>query len=177
MSADEDAGCEAFKEAQQAFRKKIVNERHYDDILRKTTINDVYEATFKAQEELAGKGRLKHLARIQPFLNKLQEYASVIEVFVQVKPEVLALIWGPIKLILLLTTKMRHVMDEVATAMANIGEALPSFRELAATFATSETVRAALALFYEDILDFYGTVLDLLQTKRGEVSFSFECLC
>lgn len=172
MSTEEGPACEAFKQAQQAFRKRIANTRHYDEILTKTTIGDVYEAASKAQEELAGKGRLKYLSKIEPFLEKLREYASVIEVFVQVKPEVLALIWGPIKLVLLWTTKMRRVMDELATAMVGIGEALPRFAMLAATFETSDTIRAALALFYEDILDFHGTVLDLLQTKRGELLVS-----
>lgn len=176
MSSEQDPAYEAFKQAQQAFRKKIANTRHYDEILTKTTIDDVYEAASKAQEELAGQGRLVYLSKIEPFLGKLREYASVVEVFVQAKPEVLALIWGPIKLVLLWTAKMRHVMDNLATAMMDIGEALPRFAMLAATFETSDTIRAALALFYEDILDFHGTVLDLLQTKRGELLLSIELI-
>lgn len=166
MSADDDPAYKAFEQAQQAFRKKIVKSRDYDEILRTTTIAEVYEVTFKIQEELSSRGRLRYLAKIQPFLTRLSELSSVIEVFVQVKPELLALIWGPVKLILLWTSKVSKVLDETVAVMASIGDALPRFATLAQTFPTSEAVRLALALFYEDVLDFHSIMLEFLQTRR-----------
>jgi len=36
---------------------------------------------------------LRNLRRIEPFITGISQYAKVIEVFVQVKPEILGLIW------------------------------------------------------------------------------------
>ncbi|KAL2213134.1 hypothetical protein CC79DRAFT_1391107 [Sarocladium strictum] len=164
---EESPAQDAFKRAQEAFRKRVSNLRQYDATLRTTKVGDVYDAARKIQEDLAGHGQLKHLSRIEPFLRRLTEYASVIEVFVSAKPEVLALIWGPIKLMLLWTCKLQDVMNEIASAMESIGHALPHFKRSMETFPTSEEIKTALALFYEDILDFHATILNFLQHSKN----------
>ena len=43
------------------------------------SVNDVYNTTNKIQEEQGKTGNLRHLRKIQPYLERLQEYSSVIE--------------------------------------------------------------------------------------------------
>lgn len=165
MSAN-DPAQQAFEEAQQAFRMKIHDSDLYDKILATTTVDDVYKAISEIQVNSASQGKLRYCAKIKPFLSRLSEYASIIEVFVQAKPELLALIWGPIKLILFWSSEINTVFDKIADALTSIGKALPQFTALAQSFEASDVVKAALSLFFEDILDFYGITMDFFRKTR-----------
>ncbi|KAF8246952.1 hypothetical protein K440DRAFT_644273 [Wilcoxina mikolae CBS 423.85] len=46
------------------------------------------------EAEQASQGCIRNMTRIMPFVNGLSQYARVIEVFVQVKPDILSLIWN-----------------------------------------------------------------------------------
>ena len=162
-----DPGENAFEDAKQAFRKKLKDPRLYDQILATKTVDDVYEATAKLQETTLGSGRLRYLGKIRRFLEQLSSYAAVIEVFIQVKPDVLALIWGPIKLLLQWSSEINKALDQVTDVMERVGQVLPQFARLVQTFEMSDAIRAALALFYEDILDIHRITLDFFRKTRG----------
>lgn len=57
------------------------------------SINDVYKEINDIQEEQGRRGQLRNMKRIKPFLDCLEQYSSVLDTFVQAKPDVLALIW------------------------------------------------------------------------------------
>ena len=82
----------AFDVASKDFLDSLVDGSQYD-LSHFHSINDVYDETEKIQKEQGRKGALRNLQRIQPFLQRLSEYSGVVEVFVQVKPDVLALLW------------------------------------------------------------------------------------
>ncbi|KAF4452091.1 NACHT domain protein [Fusarium austroafricanum] len=162
---------QALEQAQQAFRNKVESPNIYDEILTAGNIEEVYKVTNDIQSKLAPQGKLRHLAKIKPFLDRLSEYASVIEVFVQVKPDILALIWGPIKIILQWSSQISSVLDKVADVLERIGYALPQFARLAQTFNTSDVVKSALTLYYEDILDLYAILFHFFRKTRWKQFF------
>ncbi|RAL06527.1 NACHT domain protein [Aspergillus homomorphus CBS 101889] len=145
--ATNDPALEVFHEAQTSFRNNLKDPDLYSEILASNTISDVYNATNKLQEEAARKG------------------AGVIEAFLQVKPE-LALIWGPVKLLLLWSSQLSIAFDKVADTMVKVGYALPQFATVLGVFEWSDAIRAALALFYGDLLDFYRVNLDFFRKHR-----------
>jgi hypothetical protein len=57
------------------------------------SIQDVYKATAEIQAKQQATGEVVNTNKIRPYLDCLRQYAEVIEVFMQVKPEILALIW------------------------------------------------------------------------------------
>lgn len=63
------------------------------ELFRITTLADLKDAINTIQKEQVGKHRFRNLTRIKPFLDGLAAYSSIIEQFVQVKPEILAFIW------------------------------------------------------------------------------------
>jgi hypothetical protein len=156
----------AFEEAQQEFRKKLNNSDLYKEILTTTTVREVQKASRKIQEAAAGKGSMRRLQQIQPFLDRLEKFTGVIEVFIQVKPELLALIWGPIKLLLLYSNQVTTGLQKMADAMEKIGHALPQFHILAGVFKSDEAVKMALVLFYKDVLEFLRINLDFFHKTR-----------
>jgi len=61
-----------------------------------TTIDDVWDAARYLQREQSSRFSMRNMGRLAPFINGLSRYSSVIEVFVQAKPDIMAFIWvGP----------------------------------------------------------------------------------
>ena len=57
------------------------------------SIDDVYDMTEQLQQAQSKTGSLRYLKRIQPYLEALERYAGIVDTFVQVKPDILGLIW------------------------------------------------------------------------------------
>jgi len=162
-----------FERSIRDFRANLKDENLYSEILRTTTIDQVYDITDKLQEEQAKNGHMRHLSRIGPFLERLQGYASSIDTFVQVKPDILALIWGPLKLLLQWTSVLKQSFDELVGTIAEIGDLLPEFEEVIKLFGHNESMKDVLALFFQDMLDVYIIALKFFSLSRKSRSFSF----
>ncbi|KAL6821029.1 hypothetical protein J3E69DRAFT_373903 [Trichoderma sp. SZMC 28015] len=161
----------AFAEAVREFKSKLKNDQLYAEILKTKSIDEVYDATDALQAEQAKHGRLRHLSKIKPFLEGLQGYADTIDTFVQVKPDVLALIWGPIKLLIQWAASLTQSIDALVNTAAEIGELLPEFKLMAAMFGNNEQVKLVLVLFFQDILDFYTVALKFFGLPHWRVMF------
>ncbi|KAF3066317.1 hypothetical protein CFAM422_009491 [Trichoderma lentiforme] len=146
----------AFAEAIREFKSKLKNDQLYAEILKTKSIDEVYDATDALQAEQAKHGRLRHLSKIKPFLEGLQGYADTIDTFVQVKPDVLALIWGPIKLLIQWAASLTQSIDALANIAAEIGELLPEFKLMAAMFGNNEQMKPYILDFYAVALKFFG---------------------
>lgn len=83
---------DAFEAAQTEFNSHLKDGEKFDFSQYKS-IEEVYNVTDEIQRRQAKSGTLRNLARIQPYFDGLTQYAGVIEQFVQVKPDLLALIW------------------------------------------------------------------------------------
>lgn len=157
---------EAFERAKREFQGGLKNPTLFAEIQKTTCIEEVYDAAEKIQEEQAKRGRLRHLRRIDPYLERLRQYSEVIETFVQAKSDILALIWGPIRLLLQISKNLTQSFDAIVNTMANIGEKLPLFQEYTQLFSSSNRINDVLCLFFKDILDFYLTALNFFSVKR-----------
>ncbi|UKZ56611.1 hypothetical protein TrVGV298_010450, partial [Trichoderma virens] len=164
----------AFAEAVREFKSKLKNDQLYADILKTKSIDEVYDATDALQAEQGKQGRLRHLSKIKPFLEGLRGYANVIDTFVQVKPDVLALICGPIKLLIQWATSLTQSMDALINTAAEIGELLPEFKLIGEMFGHTEQVKLVLVLFFQDILDFYAVALKFFSLPNWR--YMFEAL-
>ena len=81
-----------FEAAVKSFQEELPNRDEFD-FRGIETIDDVYREISIIQEEQGRKRELRYMKRIEPFLNCLEQYSQVLDTFVQVKPNVLALIW------------------------------------------------------------------------------------
>lgn len=157
---------EAFERAKREFQGGLKNPSLLVEIQKTTCIEEVYDAVDRLQEEQAKRGRLRHLRRIDPYLERLRQYGEVINTFVQAKAEILALIWGPIRLLLQISKNLIQPFDAIVNTMANIGDKLPLFGQYTQLFSSSDRVSDTLCLFFKDILDFYLTALNFFSAKR-----------
>ncbi|KAI0812103.1 NACHT domain protein [Xylaria sp. FL0064] len=161
----------AFDNAIRDFKAELKDEQVYNELLQITTIDQVYDATDEIQRKQAKQGHLRHLSKVSPYLDRLNEYAATIEVFLQVKPDILALIWGPIKLLLQWTSALRASFDAIINAMAEVGELLPEFKRVIALFDQKTAIQEVMALFFRDILDFYLVALKFFKLSRWKYLF------
>lgn len=166
MAATSDPVQRAFAEAMKTFEEQLDDKSLYEEILQTQTIDQVYDTTAKLQEEQRVGSRMRHLSKVQPYLNRLNEYASAVEVFVQVKPDILALIWGPIKLLLQWTSVLINAFDAINNTLSEIGQLLPEFKTAAELFPGNRCINEVLLLFFQDILDFYLIALKSFKLSR-----------
>ena len=166
----------AFEKSIRDFKANLKDDVLYSEILQTTTIDQVYDLTDKLQEEQAKNGHMRHLSKIGPFLERLRGYAGAIETFVQVKPDILALIWGPIKLLLQWTSVLKQSLDELVKTIADIGDLLPEFEEVMKLFGHNEQMKDVLALFFQDILDIYVIALKFFSLSRKFDGFIYSWL-
>ena len=83
----------SFDAARQEFLRDFPNKHFVQSFSQLTSIDDVYNATEKLQKKQEESRALQNLAKIQPYLGCLEQYAAVLDTVVQVKPEILSLIW------------------------------------------------------------------------------------
>ncbi|KAL9122534.1 MAG: hypothetical protein Q9187_000916 [Circinaria calcarea] len=159
-----------FESAKQEFLHNLKDAADYD-FSQFTSIDKVYEATEKIQEEQGKTNTLRNLKRIQPYLDGLNQYTGVFDTFMQAKPEILCLIWGPIKFLLLISSTFLKSWDALLEAMAQIGESLPQFQVYGNLFNMSQGMKHALCIFYSDILEFHVTILNFFRHKKWSIFF------
>ncbi|KLO93164.1 uncharacterized protein LW93_6158 [Fusarium fujikuroi] len=170
-SSSTDQVSEVFEKAKADFLNGIKDQKLRSQLQKATTIDDIWDYTEQLQKDQASNKRLRGMKKIGPYIERLQEYAGVIEVFVQVKPDILALIWGPIKLLLQVSSSLVASFDAILGVMKNMGSILPRFNEFVPLFKNNERMKYVLGLFFQDILDFYFVSLKFFGLTRWKVFF------
>lgn len=81
----------SFNRVHESFRRRLTPD--LSNKFQYATVEDLKGAIEEIQREQAQRNGLRNLNKIKPFLHGLEQYAGVLEVFVQVKPAILGLIW------------------------------------------------------------------------------------
>lgn len=89
-----------FSASSLEFRNKVPD-GFVDTFAEIRTLEDLESAIRDIEAKQADRKSLRYLNKIKPCLKALDDYSKVIEVFVNAKPEIMAFVWGPIKVCLL----------------------------------------------------------------------------
>ncbi|KAK2605587.1 hypothetical protein N8I77_008413 [Diaporthe amygdali] len=154
-----------FKAVRDDFVKNVKNPGKHD-FTKFATIEDVWDATEEIQKKQSQTKTLRGLHRVRPFLEALNQFSSTIEVFVQAKPDILALIWGPVKFLLQVSSSISSVFEKVIKVLNEVGNTLPVFNDYASLFKENQTVKHVLHLFYAEILEFYKILVNFMNDRR-----------
>lgn len=92
MSIPQRSVPHAFTTALDRFKQGLVGDE-MNTFSHLTCEKDVWDSIEELQREQNSRNALRNMARIEPFISGMAQYAKVIEVFVQAKPEIMALIW------------------------------------------------------------------------------------
>ncbi|MCJ1385990.1 hypothetical protein MMC17_009115 [Xylographa soralifera] len=152
----------AFEAAIKDFLDNLTDKDHYD-FSKIRSVDDVYDETDRIQTLQGSKGTLRNLNRIKPYLHRISEYSSVIETFVQVKPDFLSLLW--------ISSTYIKSFDKLLDMTARLADALPQFKVYEELFQKNARITHVLCLFYKDILDFYAINLNFFKAKGWKIFF------
>ncbi|KAI5836982.1 ankyrin repeat-containing domain protein [Morchella snyderi] len=137
-----------------------------------SSMEDVRKAATAIQErQLREDGIMRNVRRIQPLINGLQQFSGVIEVFVQSKPEVLALLWGPVKFLLQVASSYITAYEKLMDAFQKIGENLSRFQEFSIIFKKTPRMQQVIVMIFEEILEFYQLTLKYFRCKYWKKLF------
>ncbi|KAL1840713.1 hypothetical protein VTJ49DRAFT_208 [Mycothermus thermophilus] len=160
----------AFRAAKQDFLDRLTETAKTTfDFSNLATINDVVAAAGDIERKQEKTRSFRGLVRIRPFLRVLGEYSGVVNTFSQVQPEILCLIWGPIKFLLQATSNLAAAFDKIVKVLQDVSQVLPRFQQYTALFPNNVEIRRVLCLFFEDILSLYAELLNFVTNRRLSV--------
>lgn len=88
---------DGFRTILTAFKKRLTPKEEED--FQFATLQDVHNAINRIQKEQAARYEMMNMARIQSFLEGMDQFGKVIEVFLNTS-EFVAFVWGPLKFVL-----------------------------------------------------------------------------
>ncbi|KAJ8121558.1 hypothetical protein ONZ43_g2018 [Nemania bipapillata] len=149
-----------FEEAARIFKGSVYDSIPWDKLLQVTSSQSVYDITDEIQNKQLACNGLRNLTKIQPYLNHLEGYAAVVYGIVHGNQQILALLWGPVALLLEWATLRENALDSLVNAIANVGNALPDF-QAPPIFDKSTIVPEIALLLFKDLLGFYREALEV----------------
>ncbi|KAL9614732.1 MAG: hypothetical protein Q9167_000801 [Letrouitia subvulpina] len=158
----------SFEEAAASFRKRLSVE-NIQDFQNVQNIGDLTIAIRAIESEQSRRKAFRNLNRLRPFVNSLNDYARVIEVFVTCKPDILGLIWGPVKFCLQIASKSVKAFDALLDAYRRIGESIPVVSGIGNAFKSDNLVKQVLGNVYEDILLFHKRAVSFFKRTGWEM--------
>ncbi|KAL3456285.1 hypothetical protein BJX64DRAFT_281462 [Aspergillus heterothallicus] len=135
-----------------------------------TKYEHVQDSVEKIQQKYGEKKELLNMYRIQSFLEAMNEYGKVVEVFLNCTPFV-AYIWGPVKFVLQVASSWSDSLDIILSAYEEIGERAPSFLRYRLVFENNPAMRDMLEKWYCDVLQFHFHALQFLTRPRWNQLF------
>lgn len=119
-----------------------------------TTLQDVRKTLVDIEKRQETQRELRNLTRIRGFLEAMEQFGRVVEVFSN-SSNMVAFVWGPLKFLLQTSSTWANSLDRILDAYEQIGEALPLLQQYEVLFIHHTEMRKILVLIYGDILEFH----------------------
>ncbi|KAM0267391.1 hypothetical protein ACHAPA_005933 [Fusarium lateritium] len=131
------------------------------------------EATIqKIQSKLGREHGLCRLTRVEALVRAMKHIEELVTIFLNVS-EVVAFIWGPIKLALMVATTWGDSIRQVIDVYEEITEALGNLAFFRKLIQSREHLRLVLEDYFSDILRFHRCVLDVFSPPDGKRVFKW----
>ncbi|KAK6950757.1 hypothetical protein Daesc_007282 [Daldinia eschscholtzii] len=130
-----------------------------------SSLADVKQVCMEIQKKNGNDGKLRHMGRLRGFIEAMEQFGKVIEVFVNAS-EIVCFIWGPMKFILLTASTHINSFDKLLDAYDQIGSTIPGLQRYEATFTEHPTLATVLEDYYSDILEFHRIALAIFKRPR-----------
>ncbi|KAK3319509.1 hypothetical protein B0T19DRAFT_268571 [Cercophora scortea] len=135
-----------------------------EDLLAGLRQIEALAAKFKKRRGVVGV-----LDLISSFAQRLEPFCKIIDIFVSAKPEVGALIWGAVRLILQLASSFGNFLDRTVKVLGRIGETFPQLMDLAKLLhlSTNARLRDSIESVYCGIFEVFQTLVVVFFKSDG----------
>lgn len=137
---------------------------------RFSTLEDVHAEISKIQKAQEPDRRLRNLPRIKAFLEGMEQFGKIIEVFLNVS-DIVAFVWGPVKFLLQIASTWVESLDILLNAYEEISENIPQLLAYQQLFEKNPHMRRVLELMYGDILEFHRHALKIFKRSAWKQFF------
>ncbi|KAI5461405.1 hypothetical protein BGZ63DRAFT_508560, partial [Mariannaea sp. PMI_226] len=158
----------SFQNALAKFRTSLSEKQRRD--FAPCTLKDVQTAIEQIQSRLGSQRRQRNMKRITKFIEAMAQLGQVVEVFLNVDSTV-ALIWGPIKFVLLTASTWVETLDLLLDTYAEIGEILPGLTQFQRLLGKYPYLKMHLENYYCNVLDFHINALDVFSRPAWKTVF------
>ncbi|KAI1279464.1 hypothetical protein F5Y07DRAFT_43858 [Xylaria sp. FL0933] len=148
----------AFERALERFRNKLTEEQYKQ--FKASSLDDVNAEIQAIQSRLGSLKKMRSLNRLSKFLEAMSQIEQLVQVFLNVS-EVVAFVWGPIKLALLVAGSRVEVLECLLDTYVEVGEVIPGLRQYDELFGAAPLVLEVLEKYLCDILEFHHNALDV----------------
>jgi hypothetical protein len=180
---------DSFQQAVAKFSLRLTKKELED--FKLCTLNDLRIAITAIQEVQGKKRELMNLTRVKAFLEAMDQYGKVIEVFLNAS-SILCFVWGPMKLILQasvsndisdepvylrLSKTASHwteSFDTLLDAYQQLAQNIPLLEQYKTLLDDSPHMRSALSTMYEDILEFHLCALRWFTRPSKAISYLLQ---
>ncbi|WPJ61618.1 hypothetical protein SMAC4_01720 [Sordaria macrospora] len=157
---------ESFRRALARFERDVGPRRAQE--FSNCSLQDVQLLMKKIQAEQEIKGEMRHLKRLEPFLEAMKELGKVIEVFTNTTV-FLCYIWGPIKFLLGAASTHLQSLDRLLDMYCDIEENLAGLVHYEATFERNTRLGPVLEDYYLDVLNFHKEALAVFDRPQWKI--------
>ena len=134
------------------------------------TADDVLRLTEQVTRANAGRNSRLFATRIQGLLVSVQQYHSILDTYAGPN-QIAALVWGSIKLVLLVSSNFAEYFDKLSQRINQLSTYCPRLSEYERLFQTSTRLQQAISAFYSNVVKFCSKALGVVQ-GRGVKRFS-----
>ncbi|KAH8594339.1 hypothetical protein B0O99DRAFT_574078 [Bisporella sp. PMI_857] len=138
-----------FQQVLANFTKRLSKDELSD--FKFSSLQDVLATVEIIQAEQGQKKKMMNLTRIQRFLEAMNNYGKVIEVFLNAS-DILCFVWGPMN-------TWADSFDTLLGAYQQLSESIPLFDQYHSLFETNPDMERVLIFIYDDILEFHRAAL------------------
>ncbi|KAL6922418.1 hypothetical protein FSST1_006444 [Fusarium sambucinum] len=134
------------------------------------TLDDVKNEIKNIQSRHGSQRRLRNMELLSKFVEGMDQLGKVVEVFLNLH-NTLAIVWGPLKLLLLTAKTSIDTLESLLDVYAQIGEVLPDLTRYEQIYKEYPAVHTHLEAYYCDILQFHSNALDVFARPCWKVFF------
>ncbi|KAK8040668.1 hypothetical protein PG991_000456 [Apiospora marii] len=153
----------AFDKALAVFKSELTASEKAQ--FRFVTSQDVKVAIIGIQAEQRRSKKVINLTRIRGFIEAMEELGKVLEVFLN-SSEILAFVWGPMKLLLQTASTWAESLDTLLDAYEQITEHMPILQNYEQLFQTQPQIQAVVEMLWADVLRFHGQALRIFKQRK-----------
>lgn len=94
-------------------------------LFKEATPQNLYNASNIEREDRVKSKTRNAMAAIQPLVEKIEEYGKAMDTFANAAPEILAPLWGSLRVILVLARSFTRFYERMTDTLGRIGDILP----------------------------------------------------
>ncbi|KAK6507854.1 hypothetical protein TWF481_006276 [Arthrobotrys musiformis] len=161
---------EGFQKSLDKFRQRLSPEQRNRFSL--SSLDDVKFEIQSIQERLGPDKNLRSFQRMKRFLEGMEQLEKLVQIFLNTS-EVVAFVWGPIKLALMVASARVENLERLLGVYNEIGEVLNGVGKYDRLFKYYPDYRKVLEIYFYDILEFHYQVLNTFAKPSWKTALDY----